>query len=265
MRKCTFLLFPLVLIQACSGQTPAGSENPQRSETALPAQPEINPIQTLYDQYKDRTKPSTSVGTVSKGGLKNGRLFPFNGPNFVYFDSTSYLEKHAFVHQKVYQTVLNTYQKFEQLLPSFEFGLMECSNEHGGKIWPHRTHQNGLSVDFMSPLLKDGISTTDFNSLGLPHYLMDFDDNGVYAEDERYRIDFNLLARHLLELNEQAHKNGLKIEKVILKIALKDELFATEYGRKLKNSGIYFATKLSELIDCLHDDHYHVDFGISEK
>ena len=264
MKKYTFLLFPFVLMQACSGQT-TETKDTQTTQIASSSKPESNPIQQLYDQYKGNSEPSSSLGTVNNGSLKNGRLFPFKGPNFVYFDSTSYLEKHAFVHEKVYRTVLDTYQRFEQLLPSFEFGLMECSNEHGGKIWPHRTHQNGLSVDFMSPLLKNGVSTTDFNAFGLPHYLMDFDENGVYTEDPNYRIDFNLMARHLLELNEQAHKNGLKIEKVILKIALKDELFATEYGQKLKNSGIYFATKLSELIDSLHDDHYHVDFGIAKK
>ncbi len=264
MKKYTFLLFPFVLMQACSGQT-TETKDTQTTQIASSSKPESNPIQQLYDQYKGNSEPSSSLGTVNNGSLKNGRLFPFKGPNFVYFDSTSYLEKHAFVHEKVYRTVLDTYQRFEQLLPSFEFGLMECSNEHGGKIWPHRTHQNGLSVDFMSPLLKNGVSTTDFNAFGLPHYLMDFDENGVYTEDPNYRIDFNLMARHLLELNEQAHKNGLKIEKVILKIALKDELFATEYGQKLKKSGIYFATKLSELIDSLHDDHYHVDFGIAKK
>jgi penicillin-insensitive murein DD-endopeptidase len=114
----------------------------------------------------------------------------------------------------------------------------------------------------MSPLLKNGISCTDFNSIGLPHYLLDFDDNGIYKDDSTYSIDFNLMAKHLLELNTQAQKNGLKIEKVILKIALKDNLFATEYGQKLKASGVYFATNLSELIDNLHDDHYHVDFAI---
>ncbi|WP_043023872.1 hypothetical protein [Fluviicola taffensis] len=84
----------------------------------------------------------------------------------------------------------------------------------------------------------------------------------IGKEDTSYSIDFNLMAQHLLELNTQAKKNGLKIEKVILKIALKDDLFASEYRKKLKASGIYFAANLSELIDSLHDDHYHVDFGI---
>lgn len=252
-------ILPMLLIQACSGQ----SDSKNQINHPVEIKPSgSNPIQQLYDQYKETTTPSISSGSVSNGTLKNGRIFPFKGPNFVYFDSASYLNKHAFAHERVYRTVLSTYNQLETVLPHVEFGLMECSNEHGGKIWPHRTHQNGLSVDFMSPLLKNGISSTDFNTIGLPHYLMDFDENGIYTEDSSYSIDFNLMARHLLELNEQAQKNGLKIEKVILKLALKDNLFATEYGKKLKSSGIYFATKLSDLIDSLHDDHYHVDFKL---
>ncbi|WP_343604206.1 hypothetical protein [Fluviicola sp.] len=263
MKKALFLAPALVLIQACSGQTDPPVKTPASQQETTSAQ-QTNPIQDLYNHYKDHKEASISSGTVSNGSLKNGRLFPFKGTNFIYFDSTSYLDKHAFVHQKVYETVLKTYERFEQIEPSFEFGLMECSKENGGKIWPHRTHQNGLSVDFMSPMLKNGVSTMDFNRLGLPHYLMDFNENGVYTEDSSYAIDFNLIAHHLLVLNEEAKKHGLKINKVILKIALKDELFATEYGQKLKTSGIYFATQLSDLIDSLHDDHYHVDFTIAD-
>jgi len=258
--KFTPVILLLLLIQSCSGQTSQPTNSGQKAPVLISA--ESNPILELYEQYKHQTEKSTSSGTVSNGSLKNGRIFPFKGPNFIYFDSTSYLEKHAFTHEKVNQTVLATYQQFETILPSFEFGLMECSNEHGGKIWPHRTHQNGLSVDFMAPLLKNGVSSTDFNRIGLPHYLMDFDENGIYTEDSAYSIDFELMARHLLVLNEEAKKHGLKIEKVILKIALKDNLFATQNGEKLKTSGIYFATNLSELIDSLHDDHYHVDFSV---
>ncbi len=256
------IILSLLLIQACTGQT---EPNTVSTQTKPEKNEKPNPIQDLYNQYQYTISPSVSSGTVNKGSLKNGRIFPFKGPNFIYFDSTSYLDKHAFTHEKVHRTVLETYKEFETILPHVEFGLMECSNEHGGKIWPHRTHQNGLSVDFMSPLLKNGVSTSDFNTIGLPHYLMEFDENGIYTEDTNYSIDFNLVARHILMLDEEAKKNGLKIEKVILKIALKDDLFATEYGKKLKASGIYFATNLSELIDSLHDDHYHVDFGLSDK
>lgn len=255
MKLTPIILIPLV-IQSCGGQI-------EPTNKMKPAElPESDPITELYKQFQSKSGKSIASGTVSNGTLKNGRIFPFKGPNFIYFDTASYLNKHAFTHEKVNRTVLATYHQFETLLPAFEFGLMECSNEYGGKIWPHRTHQNGLSVDFMSPLLKNGVSCTDFNTIGLPHYLMDFDENGIYTEDPTYSIDFNLMARHILILNKEAKKQGLKIEKVILKIALKDNLFVTEYGKKLKASGIYFATKLSDLIDSLHDDHYHVDFDI---
>ncbi len=260
--KFTPVILLLLLIQSCSGQT--DQSNPIKQPETVPKLPGTNPVLELYERYQGKTGTSISSGTVSNGTLKNGRIFPFKGPNFIYFDSTSYLNKHAFTHEKVHNAVLATYKKFETILPAFEFGLMECSNEHGGKIWPHRTHQNGLSVDFMSPLLKNGVSCNDFNTTGLPHYLMDFNEDGIYTEDSTYSIDFDLIAQHILLLNEEAKKNGLKIEKVILKIALKDNLFATEYGKKLKSSGIYFAANLSELIDSLHDDHYHVDFRIGQ-
>lgn len=257
--KSTPIFILLLLVQGCSSQTDPSA--PAKTAESHP-KPAPDPIQDLYDQYQNQRAASISSGTVSNGSLKNGRIFPFKGPNFIYFDSASYLDKHAFTHERVHRAVLETYKRFETILPEFEFGLMECSNEHGGKIWPHRTHQNGLSVDFMSPLLKNGAPNTDFNTTGLPHYLMDFDENGVYTENPAYAIDFNLVAQHILTLNEEAKKQGLKIDKVILKIDLKDNLFATEYGKKLQTSGIYFATKLSDLIDSLHDDHYHVDFGL---
>ena len=51
-----------------------------------------------------------------------------------------------------------------------------------------------------------------------------------------------------------------EIQKVIIKVELKDELFEGEYGKKLKESGIYIVKSLSPTINALHDDHYHVDF-----
>jgi len=53
------------------------------------------------------------------------------------------------------------------------------------------------------------------------------------------KIDFDLKAKRILILEEQSRKNGLKIKKVIIKTELKDELFATPSGKKLKANGIY--------------------------
>lgn len=52
----------------------------------------------------------------------------------------------------------------------------------------------------------------------------------------------------------------MKIGKVIIKLELKDELFASIYGKELLSNGIYFAQKLTPLINGVHDEHYHVDF-----
>lgn len=89
---------------------------------------------------------------------------------------------------------------------------------------------------------------------------MDFNTEGLYTEDTTVSIDFNMAARHILELDKQAQKNGMCIQKVIFNTDLKDELYATEYGTKLKTSGIYITKNLSKVINDLHDDHYHVDF-----
>ena len=217
-------------------------------------------IEEYYKINKGNSKPSISKGKVEKGSLKNGKLIPFNGKNYRYFDTSSYLGGRAFLNDKVLKTTLETYKKLETLHPKRKFCTMECSHKHGGKLFPHKTHQNGLSVDFMMPLLKNKKAYYNLDNLGIAHYWLEFDENGKYSEDKSISIDFNLIAEHILILDKIARKNGLKINKVIIKIELKDELFATKFGKRLKKSGIYVVKSLTPLINSLHDEHYHVDF-----
>lgn len=219
-------------------------------------------IADYYSKNAGDEKPSVSIGSVSEGKLTNAKLLPFSGLNFHYFDTLSYLEGRAYVNHKLLKTLLQTYKQFQTLRPNQQFCVMECSNKNGGKISPHRTHQNGLSVDFMVPLLQDNKPYYGLDYLGGEHYLLDFTKDGQYDEDKSITIDFDLIAQHILELDKQARLNGLKISKVIFKIDIKDNLFNTEYGKKLKTSGIYFAQSLTPLINALHDDHYHIDFEI---
>ena len=79
-------------------------------------------------------------------------------------------------------------------------------------------------------------------------------------KDNSIIIDFESVAKHILILNEKAKKHKLKIEKVIIKVELKDELFKGEYGKDLKETGIYIVRSLTPKINELHDDHYHIDF-----
>lgn len=222
----------------------------------------VDKVNRYLETYEENNDKSNSKGTVGNGTLENGKLVPFSGPNFNYFDSTSYVSSRAFVNDKVRTAMLNIYKQLQITSPERHFCIMECSHEHGGKLSPHRTHQNGLSLDFMTPLLKDGVPYYGMDNLGAQHYLLDFDENGKYTKDPSIAIDFDAMALHILTLNEEAKKIGLEIEKVLFKIELKDELYCKPKGRALYDCGIYFAQKLTPLINGLHDDHYHVDFKL---
>lgn len=214
----------------------------------------------LFSQNQTYTsKVSQSIGTVSKGSLKNGVKLPYKGENYKYFSKLSYyMLNRAYVNAKVYNTILETYNTCETTCPKVYFRVMECSHKHGGKVAPHRTHQNGLSVDFMTPLKKGNKQYRLFDKTGIWHYLINADESGNVTKN--VEIDFETMAKHILALDDAARKNDLRVKKVILKINLKDDLFKTESGKKLKQRGVYFVRNLSKTIDNLHDDHYHIDF-----
>jgi len=218
--------------------------------------------EAFYQANKGNELPSQSLGNTGKGQLINGKLLPFKGKNFRYFDSRSYLAGRAYVHEKVKQSILESYALLDSIIPLRFWTIMECSNKNGGYFFPHNTHQNGLSVDLMMPMLKVGKPYTGLDSMGIPHYWLAFDNDGKYTEDSSISIDFEVLARQILILEAAAKNNGLHIAKVIIKIELKDELFKGFYGRKLKSSGIYVVKALTPKINDSHDEHIHVDFEL---
>jgi penicillin-insensitive murein endopeptidase len=205
---------------------------------------------------------SKSEGSVKKGKLVNGRRFSRKKDNYKYFSFLSYiLFNRAWVHSKVLDITLDAYKECEVKHPKRKFFIMECSNKKGGEMWPHRTHQNGTSIDFGSPLLKNKRPFTRDHSYGLRHYAMKFDTNGRLLRNKKIEIDFEIMAQHILALEVAARKRNMFVKKVLLKINLKDDLFKTKSGKLLKKSNIYFAKYLQPMIDNMHDDHYHIDFG----
>ena len=206
---------------------------------------------------------STSVGRISNGRLINAYKLPYKGENFKYFSPFSYfILNRSFVNSNVYQTILDTYKQCEKDCPNIKFRLMECSKRKGGKMFPHITHQTGLSVDFMTPLIKSGKQKRFYDRIGIYRYLMNFDTNGRSKINRSVEIDFNTMAKHIITLEKAARNNGLRIKKVIFKINLKDNLFKSKEGKKLKKYNLYFVRNLPEHLDKLHDDHYHIDFEL---
>ena len=217
-------------------------------------------ISDYITQNKNDSLKSLSIGSISNGILKNGKLVPFSGNNFKYFDETSYLSGRAFLNSKVLDAILEGYKTLEIEQANRKFKIMECAHKNGGKLWPHRTHQNGLSVDFMMPKVKNNEPYYGLDTIGIKHYWLTFNNYGQYKKDNSISIDFESVAQHILILKEKSKKHKLKIQKVIIKVELKEELFKGEYGKKLKDSGIYIVNILTPHINDLHDDHYHIDF-----
>lgn len=219
-------------------------------------------IHQYVTSHPSNDSSSRAVGTPGSGSLRHGKLFPYSGVNFVYFDSSSYVNSRAWCHEQLKSTLIKSFEELDTLAPGIRFGVMELSNQHGGPIKPHRTHQNGLSVDLMMPLQKNNEPFTELDQLGASHYLLDFDQNGRWSNDTAVHIDFDNLALLILTIHKQASKQGLKLKKVIINTHLKDELFRSGYGTVLKQSGVYVVQHLEPIVNDLHDDHIHLDFEV---
>jgi penicillin-insensitive murein DD-endopeptidase len=260
MKYLVLLFIPLL---SCQAQVENKIDN-TKVETLENAIVQINQdsaeLVNFYNINSIDTNKSKCIGSVSNGKLENGKIMPFYGANFTYFDRDSYLASRAYTSDIVKGIVLNTYDDLNKLYPGRKFYLMELSNHEGGKIYPHRTHQNGLSVDFMMPKLKNGNPNYELDTLGKQHYFLEFNDNGEYVQDTSIKIDFDLIAKHILLLNDEAKKKGYSIEKVIIKVEYKDDLFDTPNGKLLKESGVYVVNNLTKMINDIHDDHFHIDF-----
>lgn len=248
-----FLCIPLLFIISVYAYTDISS-------LTHPGEPSVNSIQQYYDANKGDSLPSIVHGTEGAGSLEHGKLFPFSGSNFRYFDSTSYFWGHAFMSDKMLKTILASYKELETTVPGREFTCMESGLKNGGPIPGHKTHQCGLSVDLMVPLMKDSVVYYGLDTIGGAHYGLEFDDKGRWLQDSTVAIDFNLIGIQILSLDKQARLNGLHVKKVILKLELKDNFYATKAGRKVKAKGIYLAMNLPEAVNKQHDDHFHVDF-----
>ncbi len=214
-------------------------------------------VPELVHQNDGKSNPK---GTVGNGSIENAWLLPWSGPNYRYYSPFSYfILDRAYAHHKVHATLLEAYAKLETRTPGRKYRIMEAAQQRGGRPWPHRTHQTGMSVDFMVPKQRKGQPFRWLDRIGIWHYLLSFDASGKWSEN--VAIDFEAMGEHLLALDDAAREEGLRIKKVILKINLKDDFFATENGKKVKARGIYFARSLPTYVDNLHDDHYHVDFA----
>jgi penicillin-insensitive murein endopeptidase len=198
--------------------------------------------------------PSVSYGTPDSGSMEHGKRLPTSGSNFRTYSRLGAALGRNSLNGKVRDVVVEAYAQLAKTHPELRFVYGETGWPSGGRFKPHRTHENGMSVDFMVPVRKDGrittISTAPWRKFG---YVVEFDSTGSAG---KVSIDFEAVALHLAALDEAATAHGLTVQRVI---------FAPEFIPKVE--AVPGAWRLVDRLPWFqgtpwvrHDEHYHVDF-----
>jgi penicillin-insensitive murein endopeptidase len=200
---------------------------------------------------------STCYGTVANGRIAGSVPLPSSGPNFTAYSALGGMAGRTHVHSTVRDIVVEAYRALAKAAPEKRFVYGETGWESGGRIRPHRTHQNGLSVDFMVPVVDQGgrsvpLPTSALNKFG---YGIDFDSAGRF---EDLTIDFEAIAEHLYQLDQAARLRGSGLALVIFDLPYLPRLFATPRGEYLQHHLSFMQGKAW----VRHDEHYHVDFAM---
>jgi penicillin-insensitive murein endopeptidase len=206
-----------------------------------------------------RAKESVCFGRPAAGRLEGGVALPAAGPNFSSYSRLASRLGRTHVHSRVARVVADSFTALQRQRPDTIYVIGESGWPRGGRFRPHRTHQNGLSVDFMVPVLDASgrsvpLPTSATKRFG---YDLEFDARGRLGE---LQIDFAALAALLAALQRSARAQGVGIALVILESAFLPRLFATPEGAALR--GLPFMKGKPWV---RHDDHFHIDFDIPCK
>ena len=200
---------------------------------------------------------STCYGTPARGKLENGIALPTHGINFRAYSRLADILDRNYVHDKIHRVVLSAYEHLHREHRDLKFVYGETGKQNGGRFKPHRTHQNGLSVDFMVPVFDTSrkpvfLPTSVFNKYG---YAYEFNVEGR-ADD--LKIDFAAVAVHLIALKSAADNEGVSVRQVI---------FDRPYVEALRKTNAWKQHSPNMPIANFkpwirHDEHYHIDFGV---
>jgi penicillin-insensitive murein endopeptidase len=199
---------------------------------------------------------SICFGKVSNGRLEGGVKLPAEGTNFTAYSSLAATAGRTYVHSRVARIVEESYSALAQVHPSVVYVYGETGWRDGGRFRPHRTHQNGLSVDFFVPVRNAAGKSVPIPTSPTTRFGYDLEFNAD-AQHENLSIDFVALAEHLHQLNLAAKRNKSSIALVIFDPAYFDRLFSTPRGAEIRSLPFMKGKPWVR-----HDEHFHVDFRI---
>jgi len=198
---------------------------------------------------------STCYGRVDGGRLENSVSLPREGPNFVRMAQGPISAGRVFVHSTAYDVLLDAYAALSINRPKIRWVYGETGLAQGGPMPPHKTHQNGLSVDLFVPVLDKEGNSVQFPNRADNGYGYQVDFNAV-GQNATHSIDFEALGDLLYHLHKAADKRGSGLSLVVFQRELRPQLFETTRGKWLKETIPFPAWDDS----VRHDDHIHVDF-----
>lgn len=198
------------------------------------------------------------AGYNAKTDAERYLSLPFSGANFHANSAIGYGAGRYYLRGKAAATVVAAYEKLLHRFPHVRYVYGEMGWNGGGRFWPHRTHRQGMSADFMTPVYTLGqagnrepavLPTNVFNQWG---YHIRLDEQGSVAS---YQLDTAAMIAHLVALKEAGAVYGVHIKQVIfdpplLRLLRADPAFSALKGVSFMERQAWFP----------HDGHYHVDF-----
>jgi penicillin-insensitive murein endopeptidase len=226
----------------------------QEKMKALP----ILALSALFASHAAEAVESACHGRTASGRIERSVALPVQGANFSAYSALAAPAGRTYVHSTVARIVAQAYASLAASRPATRYVYGETGLKNGGPFKPHKTHQNGTSVDFFVPVLDaEGKSallpSTPLNRYG---YDIEFDAQARYGD---YRIDFPAMAEHLYQLRQAALAEKTDLALVIFDPRYMPQLLATPRGPYLQQHLRFM--KSTPWVR--HDEHYHVDFAIA--
>lgn len=210
----------------------------------------------VYEAFS-RDERALSLGTSGHGRIRGAVRVPCSGDNFTAFSWLACALGRNFAHPLVVRTVVDAYARLATDMPERTWQYGEIGWEDGGRFWPHKSHQNGVSVDFLMPVRSEAgkvalLPVSPFQQFG---YGLEFDRRGRLGE---LKVDWRALAHHLLALEAAGLQHGVSLVRVIVATEYHAQLLGATQGR--------FRTILNRTQTWIrHDEHYHVEFGVPQE
>lgn len=188
-------------------------------------------------------------------GNGNYKQLPYSGQNFIAYGLVPYAAGRCYLLAPVQESVVDAYKELEKTCPGRTFIYLEMGWKGGGRFAPHRTHKEGRSADFLSPMK----SINNGEPLNLPLRITNrwgYDIRlSAKGEYKTMVLDEKALILHLAALEDKARQRGWRIERVILDQNLVALLAKHPEYKRIAN--IPFMKGKAWFP---HDGHYHVDF-----